>query len=538
MYKIFRRLLVAIFTIVIVVQCANPGSPSGGPKDEEPPVMLSSEPQNSSTNFNTDKITIKFDELVKFKDLKKQLVISPPMKYDPIIKPTGSAMNKVKIQILDTLAENTTYTINFGNALQDNNEGNVYNNFRYVFSTGDYIDSLSIKGKISNAFMDSFDKNTMVMLYKIDTSFNDSTIFNTPPTYVTNTIESDTFKIDNAKAGKYLLIALEEKNRDLKFNPSQDKIAFYPEYITLPDSNKYLLKLYMQDPDFSVKRPIHARKGKISFDFEGKPEDIKITRLLPIKSDTVIDMLYFSKYNDSASYWYSAREADSIQFLIQSAKYEVNDTVTVNLKKQKEIEPNFEPINRSGLTPGKRLKITSDAPILSFVKDSISVMNLSDSTMINLDLAIEDYNKLVLDFEPEYKGKYAVQLLPGAITNLFGQVNDTIIFNSSVKAKTEFGEILFRIKNVASYPIIVDLINEKGDKIFERIIAKKEQDFVFSNLNPGKYRIRMIYDENGNERWDPGNYLKKQMPEEVKYFPDVMDIKANWDIQQDWVLMK
>lgn len=538
MYKIFKNYIVAIFTIAIVVQCANPGSPSGGAKDETPPVILSSDPENSSTNFDTDRITIKFDELIKFKDLKKQLVISPPMKYDPVIKPSGSAMDKVKIKILDTLAENTTYTINFGNSLQDNNEGNVYNNFRYVFSTGDYIDSLSISGKISDAFMDSFEKNTMVMLYLVDSTFSDSTIFNSIPTYVTNTIESDTFRIENAKAGTYLMIALEEKTRNLKFNPSQDKIAFYPDYITLPDSNKYKLKLYKQDPDFSVKRPIHSRKGKISFTFEGKPKDIEISRLLPLKSDTVMDMLYFSKYNDSASYWFSAREADSIQFLIKSKEFEVNDTVTVTLKKQKKVDAIFQPTNRNGLTPNKRLSITSNSPIASFITDSISIINMQDSTNVDFNTYIKDRNNLLLDFEPQYNQKYSIELLPGAITNFFGEVNDTIIFSSSVKAKTEFGEIVLTIKNVRSYPIILDLLNEKGDKIIERVFAKEDQVFTFSNLKPGKFKIRLIYDDNGNEHWDPGHFLKKQMPEEVKYFPDVIDLKANWDIQQDWVLLK
>ena len=538
MSNIFKRFFVAIFTIAIAVQCANPGSPTGGLKDEQPPVILSSLPENYSTNFNEEIVTIKFDELVKFKDLKKQLVISPPMKYDPIIKPSGSAMDKVKIQILDTLADNTTYTINFGNSLQDNNEGNIYNNFRYVFSTGDNIDSLGLDGKISNAFMNDFDENTMVMLYKIDSSYNDSTIFNSIPTYITNTIASDTFKIDNAKAGKYLLIALQEKSRNLKFNPSQDKIAFYPEYITLPDSNKYELKLYKQYPDFSVKRPIHAGKGKILFLFEGNPTDINISRLWPIKSDTVRDLLNFSKYSDSAVYWYSARESDSIQFLIQSKEYMVNDTVTVTLKKQKNVKPTFTSRSTKGFTPDKRLQIVSNFPITSIVKDSISIMDLNDSTMIKVSASKKGINKLLLDFDSKYDNKYNVQLLPGSITNLFGDVNDTISFRVSIKAKSEYGEILLRIQNVALYPIIVDLINEKGDKIYKRIYAKNPQDFDFINLDAGKYRIRLIYDENGDERWNPGNFLKKQMPEVVKYFPDVIDIKANWYSQQDWVLLK
>jgi hypothetical protein len=538
MFNTFRNFAIAIFTIFIIVQCANPGSPTGGPKDEQPPVMLSTDPEVLSTNFDAKKITIKFDELVKFKDLKKQLVISPPMKYDPIIKPTGSAMDKVKIEIIDTLKDNTTYTINFGNALQDNNEGNTYNNFRYVFSTGDYIDSLSLSGKISDAFMDSFEEGIKVMLYEVDSNFNDSIIYNQLPTYITNTIESDTFDINNAKAGTYLLIALEKKGSKLTFNPNQDKIAFYPEFITLPDSNKYSLKLYKQNPDFSIKRPIHSRKGKISFEFEGKAKDVSITRLLPIKSDTVIDLLYFSEYNDSASYWFSARESDSIQFLIQSKLFNINDTVTVTLKKQKKVDPIFKPFNSNSLTPKKRLEIISNSPIDTFKKDSIFVLNLTDSTNVKFDASIKDHNRLLLDFKPDYKQKYEITLLPGAIENFFGETNDTVFFKSSVKAKSDFGEIILKISNIASYPIIVDLINEKGDRIYERIYAKEPQDFDFSDLNPGKYKLRLIYDSNNNKMWDPGNYLKKRMPEEVKYFPEVIDLKANWDIQQEWVLLK
>jgi len=536
MFKKFHKLFVAVATIAFLVQCANPGSPTGGPKDEEPPVMLSASPKNETVNFDSEKIEIKFDELVKFKDLKKQLVISPPMKHDPIIKPTGSAMDKVKIKILDTLAENTTYTINFGDALQDNNEGNIYSNFRYVFSTGDYIDSLKLDGKIADAFDDSFAENVMVMLYEIDSSFTDSTIFNELPTYITNTIKSDTFKIENAKAGEYLLIALEEKSKNLKFDPAQDKIAFYPEYVTLPDTNKYLLKLYKQVSDFKIKRPVHGGKGKISFKFDGQPKDIQIKRLLPVKSDTVMDLWYFSKYRDSINYWFSAREADSLQFLVKSLKYEVEDTVIVTLKKQKTVDASFSPTNKSGLTPEDTIEIYSNYPLLSFNIDSISVMNITDSAKVDVKITIEDIHKLKLGFVPAYKTKYSIKLMPGSITNFFGDINDTISFVSTVKSKTDYGEITLKVNNIASFPVMADVVTEKGLKIVKRIHAKSEQDFVFSNLKPGKYKLRLIYDDNGNEQWDPGNFLKQLMPEEVKYFPDVINLKANWDIQETWIL--
>lgn len=536
MYSVYRKLLI-VFTIIISVQCANPGSPTGGEKDEMPPVMLTASPETGTTNFDSKKIEIRFDELVKFKDLKKQLVISPPMKHEPVIKPTGNAMDRVKIKIIDTLMENTTYTINFGDALQDNNEGNIFPNFRYVFSTGDYIDSLTLDGKISDAFDDSFAENVMVMLYEIDSSYSDSTIFKDLPTYVTSTIASDTFKIENAKAGEYLLIAIEENRRNLKFDPAEDKIAFYPEYITLPDTNKYLLKLYNQELDFNIKRPVHSGKGKISFNFDGHPEDIQIERLLPVKSDTVMEMLNFSEFRDSANYWFSAREADSLQFLIKSSIHNVEDTVVVNLKKQKEVEAVFK-ASKSELTPDTRVEIYSGAPIISFNADSISIMNISDSVKVDFNASVEDLHKLKLDFKPEYKKKYIIDLLPGSIENLFGDINDTINVSQSVKSKSDYGEILFNVQNIASFPVMVDLITEKDAKIIKRIYAEEEQVFTFTNLKPGGYKLRLIYDENSNKRWDPGNFLKKQMPEAVKYFPDVISIKANWDIQQDWILLE
>lgn len=537
MRSIFRDLL-ALITITLFVQCANPGTPTGGPKDETPPVILSYSPENNTINFDSRKIEINFDELVKFKDLKKQLVISPPMKYDPIIKPNVSAMDMVRIKIIDTLADNTTYTINFGNSLQDNNEGNVFNNFRYVFSTGSHIDSLSLNGKIGDAFKNEFPENVMVMLFAVDSSYSDSTIFNTLPTYVTNTIESDTFNIENAKPGKYLLLALKEKSRNLKFDPAQDEIAFYPEYITLPDSNKYLLKLYTQKPDFNIKRPYHSTKGKIAFRFEGDASDVDIDLINFEKSDTLKEIFYVSEYRDSAAYWFSAREADSLQFLIKSAKHSVNDTVTVTLKKQKEVENEFKQSNSNVVKTRERINIKSNFPILSFVKDSITILNLKDSTFIEFTPSIVEYKNLKLDFVPKYNSRYSVTLLPGAITNLFEAHNDTIKFAATVKKKSDYGEIFLKTINIKSYPIIVDLVTEKDIKLVERIIATESMVFEFKDVDPGKYKIRLIYDDNSNNVWDAGNFLKHEMPEEVIYFNETLDIKASWSIQQDWILKK
>jgi hypothetical protein len=134
-----------------MVGCANRGRPSGGEIDILPPEVDYTTPKNYSTNFNAKEIKIYFNEYVKLKELSKQLIVSPPMNNDLEIKPLGSASTSITIKIIDTLTPNTTYAINFGNSIVDNNEENPYPYYRYVFSTGDSIDSLSVKGIVLDA---------------------------------------------------------------------------------------------------------------------------------------------------------------------------------------------------------------------------------------------------------------------------------------------------------------------------------------------------------------------------------------------------
>ena len=202
MYHNLQRVLVVLFIIASIASCANRGTPTGGEKDTEPPVILKSEPENFSTNFKGDEIKIYFDEYVKIKDLRKQLIISPPMDTDPTIIPMGGASKYISIKIKDTLEPNTTYAFNFGESIVDNNEENPYPYYRYVFSTGDSIDSLSVKGYLEDALLEQPDEFITVMLYEVDSTYSDSIVFKDKPRYVTNTLDSlTTFSIDNIKAG-------------------------------------------------------------------------------------------------------------------------------------------------------------------------------------------------------------------------------------------------------------------------------------------------------------------------------------------------
>jgi hypothetical protein len=227
MQKIYFTVLFIVFSLLLTITgCAKRGTISGGLKDTIAPKIIGSSPENYKTNFTGKEIKIVFNELIKVKDITKQLIISPPMKTAPIIVPQGSASKFISINIKDTLQENTTYSFNFGQSITDNNEGNPYSQFKYVFSTGSYIDSLTVVGKIKDAYNQKPDNFVSVMLYDAQT-FKDSTVYKETPLYVTNTLDSlKVFALENLKEGSYYVVAMKDKNGNNKLIQNRIKSDF------------------------------------------------------------------------------------------------------------------------------------------------------------------------------------------------------------------------------------------------------------------------------------------------------------------------
>ena len=263
MKKIYFTILFLVFcSIFTFTGCAKRGTITGGLKDTIAPKIINSNPENFKTNFNGKEIKINFNELIKVKDINKQLVISPPMKKAPIIIPQGSASKFISIKILDSLQENTTYSFNFGQSITDNNEGNPYSQFKYVFSTGSYIDSLSIIGKIKDAYNQKADNFVSLQLYNAET-FTDSTVFKEAPIYVTNTLDSlKFFALENLKAGKYHLVALKDVNNNYKYDPKSDKIGFLKGAISIPNDTIFELELFKEVIPFKASKPSQESNNK------------------------------------------------------------------------------------------------------------------------------------------------------------------------------------------------------------------------------------------------------------------------------------
>lgn len=537
--RMIQRLLGFLFLVLAAsafLQCARRGAPSGGDKDVTPPKLIKAEPENLSINFKGNKIRLYFDEYIKLKDLEKQLIISPPLKYTPLISPQGSPRKYVEIILKDTLRENTTYTFNFGQSIVDNNEGNPSSYLTYVFSTGDYIDSLTVSGVVMDGFNRKADSFISVMLYELDSTYTDSTIYHQPPNYITNTLDSSTvFHLKNLKEGKYALFALKDEAKNNVFNQKTDKIAFLRDTISLPTDSIYILTMFKEIPDYSISVPNFAAKNKIIFGYQGEGEHISIESLTRLP-DSVKTKITKEQNKDTLNYWITPFIADSLLFTVSNEREKTRDTFTIKIRKLAADTLVLQPNQRGSLEFGKPFFIGANTPLVKLDSSKITMWR-KDSTYLKHSVALDTlHNKIDFDFEMEPNESYTLDLLPGSITDFFGTVNDTLSYKLSTKSYADFGNLSLTLEGAATYPLIVQLTDEKG-AIKKEQFAEEPRLFEFNNITPAKYLIRVIHDSNGNKKWDTGNYLKGIQPEKVSYYPSVLEIRANWELDQTFTLL-
>ncbi|MBQ0786397.1 MAG: Ig-like domain-containing protein [Oceanihabitans sp.] len=529
-------ILILILTIgLTIVSCANRGNPAGGPKDVTAPKIVKSTPENYVTNFNGKEIKIYFDEYVKIKNLSKQLIISPPMDPAPEVTPLGTASKYITIKINDTLLENTTYAFNFGNSITDNNEENPYSYYKYILSTGSYIDSLSVKGEILDASLRKPDDFVSVRLYEIDSTFKDSIVYNKLPKYVTNTLDSTTtFSIDNIKAGKYMLVALKDANQDNKFQQLTDKIAFYKNHITVPTDSSFTLKLFKEEADFMVIRPRLVAGEKIAFGYQGdyKNTEIKTTSVVPEDFKYTITK---DPKTDSLNYWYKPRlkDTDSLLFTVKNKNY--TEDFTVKIGDQPRDSLKMEAITKGNLNFKDNFKLTANIPLVKFNEKQLIILD-KDSVKVTFKTSLDTLsNTYSFAFDKTENNKYAIQILPEAFTDFFENKNDTLNYRLSTKSFADYGNVRITLYN-AKYPVIAQLTDDKGE-IKAEIYSTEPEPLDFRYLDPAKYYLRVIFDANKNQKYDSGSYLKKRQPERISHFNEVIEVRANWDPIIDFTLL-
>lgn len=521
---------ICLLSIIAMASCAKRGSITGGTKDTLAPVLKASFPKNMTTNFKGKEIKLVFDEYVKLKNINKNLIVSPPMKTQPEVLPY-TASKEITIKLKDTLQPNTTYSFNFGQSIEDNNEGNPYSQFKYVFSTGPYIDSLKIKVKVKDALENKVDNFVSVMLYEINEKFNDSTIYKETPRYITNTLDSlKVVTLENIKAGKYLLVALKD-NGNNKFNPASDKIGFQKEYLTIPNDTLFEIELFKEKLPFKAIKPTQASNNRLLMGHEGNGKNVKVT--LKNGSEILPSIVTHFPKKDSLQIWFKPLKTDSLKITVEKDKF-LKD-FTVKYKKQKADTLSFSADFNGTLPLRERFSINSSTPLVKFDKSKISVFN-KDSVAVAFDTEYDEFEqRLFLNFKKEESDSYKIQFLPGAITDFYEKANDTLSYKIGTKNNTDYGNLRVLLENVKRFPVILELTDKDG-KVKATEYSDQNTTVEFIAVEPAKYTLRLIYDDNKNKIWDTGSFLERRQTEEVIYFPKEIDIRSNWDVEQPFVV--
>ena len=532
-----KNLVYILFSLIILFGCAKRGNPTGGPKDSIPPVLVNASPKLNSTNFDSEEIRLTFDEWVKLDKVQDQLIISPPLEKSSYeIKPLSGVTKKVFLKFLDSLAPETTYTINFGNSIQDNNENNPLTFFSYTFSTGETIDSLYIRGNTKDAFSQESDEFISLQLYRVDSLFKDSIIFNDKPTYISNTLDSTNYKFQNLKEGKYLLIALKDVDNNYFFDPFYDKIGFLDSLITLPRDSVIDLKLFKEETEIIWDKPHFINSEKIGFGYYGKLDldKIKIESNIP---DSVNYVFIKEKETDTLNLWLSRNSFDSLNFsLIETDTIKLT-TVKFDRKRDSLIDSlNLSPKTVNVIHLKESFKISSNIP-LNKIEDSLITIRDIDSLIIPFTTSINDrLDEIDIDFEVSPSDDYSIFIKPRAIKDIRGTENDTLQYNVVSQTLEDYGNVFLDVITNNDSKYILHLIDSSSNIIREFNNVNSNSTIIFDYIRPGKYTFRLIEDINSNDIWDTGNYLKQVQPEPVYYFPSELDVRANWDLNETFNL--
>lgn len=532
-----KKLIYIVLSIVVISGCAKRGSPTGGPVDSIPPVLINASPKINSINFDSKEIRLTFDEFVKLDNVDEQLIISPPINNSSYeVKPLNGVTKKVFLEFIDSLETETTYSINFGNSIKDNNEGNPLTFFSYTFSTGETIDSLYVRGNISDAFDKETDDYISIHLYRIDSIFNDSIIFNNRPTYISNSLDSTSYQFKNIKEGKYLILALKDIDNNYFFDPFYDKIGFIDSLITLPRDSIINFKLFKEETSLIWDKPHFINSEKIGFGYYGKLDlkNIKIESSLP---DSVNYTYTKENEKDTLIFWLSRNSFDSLNFnLIEK---DTTKLVTVKFDRAKDTlidSLSISPKTTSIIHLKETFKLSSNIPLKN-IEDSLITIRDIDSLIVPFTTSINDnLDQIDIKFEVSPSDNYRLFILPEAIKDVRGVSNDTLQYNVVSQSLEDYGNVYLDVIRNSNSKFILQMIDSNGEVI--RVFKNVNQDatYNFDYVRPGKYIFRLIEDDNNNDKWDTGNYLKKIKPERVYYFSNELEVRANWDLNETFNL--
>ena len=575
-------ILIAGVMFAVILGCARQAAPTGGPKDITPPRVVKSNPPDKSTMFKGKRVVITFNEFIALDKITDNFIISPPLSKKPDIV---ANRNNLEIDFKEKLKDSVTYTLYFQDAVRDLNEGNPFYNYQFVFSTGNTIDSLSLTGNIFNASNLEIPANAIILLYR---NLTDSAAARKMPDYVTFPDKNGGFRVNNIMAGKYRLYALQDKNNNKRFDLSDEGFAFLGNIIEVTKEKNYLPVPVVRDtskvkgarkkpPELPVKDgqyklflfTAEKKNHYLTSSDRKNAQLLSFTLSLPagpadfrLYIPDATEKSYFiekNQTNDTIMVWITDSLLYSKSQLKTIVSYPFTDTTgitktkidTINMifnqprqtraSKPRESQNKFTyrtDIPSAGMTAGRTILFFSETPFRAPDTSKIHLYLVDKKVKINVPYTLRkdsvSTRKYLFNAKLREGDTYLIVADRASFGNIYGAISDSAGIKFSVRNSDSFCKLTLNITDVTGN-ILIQLLDTRETIISQKEIHK-DGKIVFSMLEPVKYRLRAVNDLNRDGKWTTGDFWLKQQPEPVTYLKTDIEMKANFDSDQDWSL--
>jgi len=521
--------------LAVLSGCANVIAPVGGPKDEAPPVVVQEgSTPNLQTRFQRQRILLTFDEWIQLADIAKQVVVSPPLEHPFEITLKGRTL-RFDFDEREVLRDSATYTINFGEAVKDLTERNPAKDLRFVFSTGDQIDSLSLQGTIVDAQSGEPVDGALFMLYD---NLADSVVRTQKPFYFGRTNKEGRFKIENIKTGTFKGLALMDSDFNYLFNFKTERIGFTDSLITIPADTASRLTIKL----FSEEIPIQIKDSELKGHGSAKVVFNRIPDGLNLRYDPPGAVVYKSEVADSIRLWYRPDDSTALRAIYFEADSTFSDTLYVSpatresfLKTAKLRDADARSTGSLlKVNPGKEFRIQFNHPLDAIDTARMAVYEDTTRTRIPARIGISESapHELLIGWNWKEGKRYEMELLPGAVRDWYGLANDTLVKKWIVEPVKSFGNITLNIEGLdPGLNYVAELLFQENNLVEKLLITNAETyQRNFTLLPPGNYSVRIVTDLNQNGRWDAGLYDAKRQPEPI-FKTKLEPLRANWDLE-------
>ena len=526
----FRLYLFLVFLIflsleLLTTSCARRSSPSGGPRDSTAPQLDTTFPPNETVNFDAKEIELVFNEYLKLAPISSQLTVSPPLEEGIEGAIRGS---RILLEIKDTLADSTTYIISFGNAISDLNEGNTNKKIKYVFSTGSYIDSLEIRGRVLRVENEEPEPEMLIGIYDLRKlpAQRDSFMYKQLPNYYAYTGEDGTFEITNMRSGRYLLLAFEDKDSDFKMNSGKERMAFYGDTIVLEPDTTLAYELFSY-PAYRKQRFIgasHRDLGKITFSFAKPVEEWQVECL----NDTIGDTYQLLSESKDTGFFFFEAELDSLRFIMQKPE-EFADTITVDLFENQRKKIGLKP-SRDRFRSGDTIGYFTNYPITS-IADSIWRYTETDTSKIPT-ITLSNEPRAFFIKTSDLREGFEVSIPKNTVRSIYNLGNDSTGFNAAFTKKEGLGTLNFTVKVDSLHPYLLQI--KSGERTRYEYTVQDSIKLQYKNQLPTKWDAYLIRDRDSSETWTTGSFEQNRQPERIYQFSEQLEIRANWEIGLEW----